>query len=408
MKMEQILENGNREAMFLSHDKFRLIIDIEKGMVPELSFKKENGWINAHWNPWFRANSGEIWNENIHGEFWKSPLLYDIAGNFSCIPNFGPDCKVRNYNIPAHGFTADGKWCVNEKKNLISDEFIGFNSILQKNSHPFHYEKTDLIIKDHDVHYSGITILNTGTDIEPYNYAWHNTVGAPFLERGCIVDNNAVVFAVPAQGGEFDSTGRLEFGAETDSLENVPLRNGGVADLRKIPGVIGYTDFISGAVSRDCELCWNTVVNPGLKMVYISFSPGPAATENDEISLYFHDLWMNFGGRSYPPWAAGEGLTDMTFCLGAENATGYFANSLKDSLDNPVLLGFPTYKLIKPGKQKMLLYGTALDIYNDDCLDKGVRTVETDDGYLVLTGYSGKYARIKADWKFQNLKSFAV
>ena len=404
MVQKKIYENGNRPAILLSHDTLRLVIDLEKGMIPEQSIKRENGWLNAHWNPWFRSNSGELWNEEVHSEFWKSSLMYDIAGNFPCVPNFGPDYKTEDYIMPAHGFTAAEKWKFIEK--VKEDNFYtGFKSVLNGNKHPFHYEKIDLIIKDHNSHYSLLDITNTGFKPEPFNYAWHNTIGFPFLESGCLIDNSADIFMVPPEGSEFDDTGRLEFAAKTDSLERVPLRDGGIANLRKVPGVIGYTDFISGAVSRDCKLAWNSVVNPRLKMVYLSFSLAPASCDNGKLPLYFHDIWMNYGGRPFSPWAAADGLTDQSFCLGVENATGYFANGLQLSKKNPELMGNPTYQVLFPGERKSLFYGTLIDIYKNDSLDNGIKEVEPEGKYLVLKGYNGKSTKIETDWNFSVLKS---
>jgi hypothetical protein len=84
------------------------------------------------------------------------------------------------------------------------------------------------------------------------NFGWHNTVGAPFLESGCLISNNAREFAVPPLGTEFDETGRFEPGSTFDSLKAVPLRDGGTADATVVPGPIGYTDFVAGAVPGDC------------------------------------------------------------------------------------------------------------------------------------------------------------
>ncbi len=405
MTINEVRENGGRKAILMSNDRFRTVIDYDKGMVPELSARRGSGWINSHWSPWFRSNSGERWNASRHSDFWKVPLLYDIAGNFPCIPNFGPDHEVNGRLLPPHGITAAETWTHAEASVAAIGSAAVFKTSLKSSLHPFEYRKTDLAAEDHNVLYTALDILNTGTDPEPYNYAWHNTVGAPYLESGCIIDNSAEAFAVPPEGGEFDHTGRLAFGAETDSLKKVPLRNGGTADLREVPGITGYTDFISGAVPGSSHLAWSSVVNPSLKMVYLSFFTGPAAAGKGELPLYFHDLWMNYGGRSYRPWAAEDGATDMTFCLGAENATGWFANGLKSSIEHPVLMGNPTHQVLEPADSRRLYYGTFFGTYEGGSLDSGVKNIEREDGFLVLIGYSGMSSKLKADWNFSLLKS---
>lgn len=397
----KIQEAGKREAVLLTNGKIRVVIDADKGMIPELSTQFNDGWINAHWLPWFRANEGHTWNEKVHSDFWKAPLLYDIAGNFPCVPNFGPDNSVDSYNLPPHGYTAFQKWEQEEPKNDI--ESTSLISTLKEGEHPFRYKKTDVILKNQNVLYTRLDIKNTGTKSEPYNCGWHNTTGSPFLESGCLIDNNAKRFSIPPLGTEFDNTGRLAAGTETDSLESVPLRDGGTVNLRKVPGIIGYTDFITGAVPSDCKLAWCTIVNPRLKLIYLSFFKGPAAVSKNEIPLYFYDLWMNYGGRPFTPWAAVDGLTDQTFCLGAENVTGYFANGLNQAIRNPQLLGNPTILHMKPGEEKSLSYGTMFQEYEGDLFDKGVKSIEASEGELIIEGYSGQIQKIACDCDFKTL-----
>ncbi|MDC7235887.1 MAG: hypothetical protein PQJ58_21875 [Spirochaetales bacterium] len=405
LKSEKIKSAGNRDSVILAHDRFRVILDAQKGMVPDLSCRISDGWINAHWQPWFRSNSGLPWNEKEHSSFWKVPLLFDIAGNFPCIPNFGSGVEMGNYNIPPHGYTAYGTWEQQSPESLSDASGIYCVSSLSEGEHPFRYKKKDLVLHVQNVHYTSLDVTNTGLREEPYNCAWHNTVGPPFLESGCLIDNNADQFKVACEGGEFDSTGRLLPGAETDTLSKVPLRRGGTADLRLVPGVIGYSDFITAAVSDHSETGWSSIVNPRMKLLYLSFFTGPAAMDKDDIPLNFNNLWMNYGGRSYTPWAVRDGLADQTFCLGAENSTGYFANGLKESLENPVLLGKPTYLMLSPGEQRTLHYGTLFQAYPDNILDKGVSSIEPVKGGFIVKGSDGRYVAIKAEWNFESLKS---
>lgn len=402
MKTHKILQEGHREAVLMNNDKIRLVIDANKGMIPELSTKYRGGWINSHWQPWFRANSGQSWNEKQHSSFWKVPLLYDIAGNFPCIPNFGPDHKVGNYNFPPHGFTAFEEWKQDEP--LSQDDSLSLTSWLPEGEHPFSYKKTDLLLKDQNILYTRLNISNKGSSSENFNCAWHNTVGSPFLESGCLIDNNAKQFSVPPKGTEFDDTGCLAFGAESENLEKIPMRNGEFLNARIVPGITGFTDFITGAVPKDCKIGWSAIVNPRLKLIYLSFFKGPAAVEKDELPLYFYDLWMNYGGRPFTPWAAVDGMTDQTFCLGAENATGYFANGLQEALENTELLGNPTYLTLAAGEEKSLYYGTLFQEYENNLLDDGVKDVRAEDNALVIENYSGKTLSIPCDINFSRLK----
>lgn len=405
IESKKIRESGKREAVYMTNGRIRTVIDAEKGMIPELSTRYKDGWLNSHWQPWFRANSGQSWNEKEHSPFWKVPLLYDIAGNFPCVPNFGPDNTVGSYNFPPHGYTAFEKWHQENPRN--TPDSVSLVSSLKEGDHPFRYKKEDLLLKDQNILYTRLDIKNTGSEKEPYNCGWHNTTGSPFLESGCLIDNNAERFSVPPAGTEFDATGQLAYGAETESLVSVPLREGGTVNLREVPGITGYTDFISGAVPSHCELGWCSIVNPRLKLIYLSFFKGPASVSENEIPLFFYDLWMNYGGRPFTPWASVDGMTDQTFCLGAENATGYYANGLNQAIKNPELLGNPTVLHLEPGEEKSLYYGTLFQEYKEDLFDAGIKSVLASEGHLVLEGYSGQDQKIPCDYRFKTLKKDA-
>lgn len=402
MFVQEVKEYGFRDSAFIGNDRLSVLINSEMGMVPQLNCRKGDGWINAHWQPIFRANSGHKWDPQIHEDFWKVPLLYHIAGNFPCCPNFGPGHEVEGYNLPPHGFTSLLKW---DLKALEQREEIVFAKwTLSTKEHPFAYEKTDMVRKDDYSHYMSLKVTNTGTKAEPYNFGWHNTVGAPFLEKGCLINNNAKAFAVPEEGTEFDTTGRLAMGAICESMTEVPTRDGKTVNLKKVPGPIGYTDLLSGAVPEECKIAWSSVTNPKQKLLYMSFFQGPSAVQQGEMPLHFYNYWMNYGGRNFKPWAPMDGSPDQSFCLGAENSIGHFANGLASSLKNPTLLGHPTYKMLEPGESVVLNYGTMFLPYDGNILDKGVYSVEGEEDKLVIEGEGG-YMKAHGLWDFSLLKS---
>ena len=405
MRAVETYDIGKRESALLEHDSFRVMINSDKGMVPELSQRRGDLWCNAHWQPWFRHNGLESWDDSIHSDYWKVPLLFDITGNFPCSPNFGPGHSYKGRELPPHGYTSFLKW---DGPVLEQDEETASASwTLRTDAHPLSYSKRDLIRKDEQVHYAAMRITNNGSELEEMNFGWHNTVGAPFLESGCIISNNARAFAVPPPGTEFDDTGRFEPGAVFDSMKSVPLRDGGTADASIVPGVIGYADLIAAAVPQDCSLGWCAVINPRLKMIYLSWFAGPAAVPGDEISLKFYNYWMNYGGRNFQPWAAEDGGTDRSFCLGAENSISRFANGLAESVANPELLGNPTHLTLSPGESRDLYYATAFISYENDIFDKGLQDVQSADGGLLLTGEKDSMF-LNAQAGFDTLKSMKL
>ena len=410
LEIRRIKDPGGREATLLSNGIIRIIVTDKGGMVPELSIRRQNGWLNAHWQPQFRSNSGIPYDETIHQAFWPVELLYELAGNFPCFPNFGPPGEAYGVAHQAHGLTANGVWQV-ESSGVIENKCAYIKSNIAANdtypSLPISYTKFDMVAAGQPVHYALLTAKNEGSEPLMLNAAWHNTIAPPFLAAGCLIDACADSFAIAPAGGEFDTTGRLSLGAEFDDLKLAPLKDGGTADLRSVPGMIGYTDLICGAVPKDAILGWSAVTNPFLDSIYMTFFKGPAAAGPSDMNLNFNDYWMQYGGRDFPPWAYYEGGTDYTFCLGTENATGAYANGLGYSLEHREVLGRPTLIEIGPGEEKRLSYGTSLFNYQDKTMATGVRRVDPMSTELAVEGHSGSTIHVAAYADFASVEKIA-
>jgi hypothetical protein len=403
----RISELGEREATVLEHDTIRVMIDDIGGMVPELSGNKNGDWINAHWMPWFRSNSGTSYHDKDHGAFWKANLLYHIAGNFPCIPNFGAGHIIDGIDMPPHGWTANETW---RFVSSGSDESCGVVWALStmdspSSAMPLSFSKLDAVITGQAVHYTSLRVRNKGfTDLE-ICAGWHNTVGLPFLYPGCRISGAGKTWMTPPPGSEFDTTTRLALGAEFKSLSAAPLLKGGKADLSVVPFFNGYTDMATGAIPKTARTGWLSLVNPFIKMIYLSFFTGPAAAGSDDIILYFNDLWMQYGGRPFTPWAPYEGGPDMTRCLGVENSVSAFANGLDYARNQKNLMGNPTTITIPAASQKTLRYGTLAAPYGEN-LDEGVDSVDAEEKRLVVKGKESAF--FAADPGFAVLRSLEV
>jgi hypothetical protein len=398
---------GGREATFLENASLRVQIDDIGGMIPVFCGVQDKRHINAHWQPWFRSNSGKPYNDERDGRFWKSELLYNIAGNFPCAPNFGPAHIVNGLKMPPYGWTANLKW--DYKKSGIDEESGAAWALSEMKSPdismPLFFKKIDAIVPGHSVHYSALTISNPSSKNIEICSAYHNTTGAPFLQAGCCISAAANVWTTPPPGGEFDTTTRLALGAEFASLSKAPLIYGGKTDLSIVPYPTGYTDFITGAIPKTSRLGWSSVVNPQLKMAYISFFPGPASvldeTVSDEIILYFNDLWMQYGGRPFTPWSPWEGAPDQTFCLGVANAVGAYAYGLDYACKVKTVLDSPVTVTIPAGGEKTLYYGCLLASYEKNILDSGIVGIDAEEARLVCKSAT-------ESWKFDADSSFAI
>ena len=403
----QATSHLGRSAICLENEKVRTAIDAVGGMMPEFARKGGEALLNAHWVPEFRESSGKSYDPSEHADFWKVKLLYLIAGDFPCSPNFGGACVVDGVELPPHGWAANEEWCI--KAHGVSDNaaiaFARFALPSPAAGMPLVWEKCDMLVDDQAAYYSIMRIKNTGELPIAINLARHNTLGAPFLQPGCRISLCADRFQIAPAGGEFDLSGRLLQGAEFSDLAHAPLRAGGTVDLTEVPGMIGNTDFVTGAIPETLSLGWSCVVNPALGLAYICFFPGAAALPVGEIALSFNDLWLQYGGRPFTPWAQSEGGADRTYCLGTENAVGAYANGLAYARNNPEVLGRPTMFTVPAGGERKLCYATALVELDPDLLEEGVRSIEAEDGVLVLRGRRA-LQRVALDARFSRVRRF--
>jgi hypothetical protein len=377
-----------KRAVILGNDEVRTVIESAGAMVPEFGVRRGAAVLNAHWIPDFRDVSGTPYSQAIHGSYWKVKLLYMLAGDFPCSPSFGAPCEVDGIVHPVHGWTANEEWTIGGVGVDEAARAAWARTTLHSPSQdlPLTWEKTDLVFAGQPAYFSLIRVRNAGTSPVSINLVRHNTVGAPFLTAGCRISVCAERFMAAPADTEFEPTGRLLQGGEFRSLAAAPLRGGGTADLREVPGMIGYTDMVMGAVPEHLALGWSCVVSPLLKLAYVCFFPGEIGLPQGEVAAAFNQLWLQYGGRSFPPWSFDEGGADRTFCLGTENGTSHFGNGLSYARENPELLGRSTLVEIPARGARTLSYGVALVKLDDALVREGVWGVEAETGAMVLKG----------------------
>jgi hypothetical protein len=307
--------------------------------------------------------------------------------------------------MPAHGWTATLKW--DYKKSGIDAESGAAWALSEMKSPdtsmPLSFKKIDAVVPGQSAHYSALDIQNLGGSDIAICCAQHNTVGPPFLQTGCCISAAASIWTTPPLGSEFDTTARLASGAEFSTLSKAPLSFGGQVDLSVVPSPIGYTDFVSGAIPKSAHLGWSSVVNPAVNLAYITFFPGPASgvSGDDEIILCFNDLWMQYGGRPYTPWAQWDGGPDQTYCLGTENAVGAWALGLDYARKVKRVLGSPATVTIPANAKKTLYYGTLFAPYERRILDSGIVGIDSEEAHLVCKSAT-------EFWKFDADPDFTV
>ncbi|HET6412834.1 MAG TPA: hypothetical protein VFG53_12300 [Anaeromyxobacter sp.] len=403
------VEYMGKRAVVLANDEVRTVIEAAGAMVPEFGVRRGAAVLNAHWIPDFRDVSGTPYSQALHGAYWKVKILYMLAGDFPCSPSFGAPCEVDGIVHPVHGWAANEEWTINSVgvDEAAKAAFARTTLHSPVPAMPLTWEKTDLVFAGQPAYFSLIRVKNAGASPISINLVRHNTLGPPFLAAGCRLSVSADRFMAAPEGTEFDPTGRLKMGGEFESLAAAPLRGGGTADLREVPGMIGYTDMVFGAVPEQLALGWSCVVNPVLKLAYVCFFPGMVGLPKGEIAASFNELWLQYGGRPFPPWAFDEGGADRTFCLGTENGTSNFGNGLGYARANPVLLGRPTLVEIPARGVRTLAYGTALVPLDDALVREGVAAVEAEAGAMVLKGVRA-YQRVPVGADFVGARTLTA
>ena len=232
-----LVDDGGRQAILLENDRARVVVDAQGGMMPEFSIRRGKGFLNTHWLPHFRGNGGPRFEARRHAEFWKSGLLYHIAGDFTCAPNFGAGCEVDGVKLPPHGQAASETWkleghgVAKSAAKRPGAAWAAFSLELRQKPMPLSFRKYDVVFEGQPAFYSLLRIANRGAGAVVINIGRHATLGPPFLQAGCLVSVGAHSFMTPPRGSEFDMTGRLALGVEFPDLASAPLREVGTVDL---------------------------------------------------------------------------------------------------------------------------------------------------------------------------------
>lgn len=332
-------------GVWLKNSDSRLFIQAFGGMTPEFAakahFSGEIHWVNTHWNPHFRTPFSGSLNSNNEEErqYWGIELLRQAAGCFPCGPTFGPG----NDLLLPHGDLANGTWSLDHldsEQNQICWSLLGGYEAL-------HYRKWDKLAQSGATHIMMLEAENRQAHAVDINLAWHTTLGAPFLERGCHISTNCHQFITPHLGTEFDATCSIEPNSDFSSLKEAPGRNGTLQDRAIMPGYNGHADFITG-VSDDKHHLWSVCVNPFLNLAYLSTIP--LSRLKNQSNASFMNYWMHSGGRHFVPWADYEGGVDRNYALGMESAIGASCFGLDHSKAHRTLLNKPTVIELLPGQ----------------------------------------------------------
>lgn len=234
-------------------------------------------------------------------------LLSHLRGDFFCLP-FGPQ-----ENGPPHGETANGDWheegsSAGELRLKMDTEDTGCRV------------SKSVMIRDNDTALY-LTHLVEGLRGR-WSYGSHPILDLSNLDEGaCRVSVSAFrwgstyhgLFSNP-ENGEYQS---LRQDARFDSLADVPMCDGGLADLTRHPARLGFDDLIMVASDQgEAPFAWTACRLDG----YVWFS---LKESRDFPATLF---WMSNGGRHGAPWSGRHRKR-----LGLEEVRSYFCDDVEAS-----------------------------------------------------------------------------
>lgn len=401
LEVKRINDIVGRQGTLLTNGLIRVVVEDFGGMTPELSYRNEKTYVNTHFVPHFRGSSSP-YDEHKHKE-WGAKLAHELAGTWPCFPNFGNPSFERSYDVPVCGHTAQGVWDI-LSYGANEDFCYQVGTMGGKHTENIYYKKYDILLKEESVYYQVIKIKNNRDEVFNFGGALHNTTGGTFIEKGCKIAASADLYHTPPVSHDPNQIERLKINVSFDNLKNAPLNGVGTVDLTTVPGLVGYTDFLTGRIPQDADLGWMGIVNPNLNSLYLTFFKGPKSIAPNEFTFLFNHLWLQYGGRNYLPWSKFEGGFDQTLAVGVESGISAWGYGLDYCDKNPVLMGNPTIIPLLPNEEKTLYHGTFVGKLENDGLKIGIKSIKRQRNRLAIQSEDNKTITLLADSFFEKIQ----
>jgi len=113
---------------------------------------------------------------------------------------------------------------------------------------PLAWTRCDLVLPGQPAYFTVMRISNGSKASQAINVARTTPSAPPSCRAGCRIQLCAERFLAAPSGTEFDDTGRLVQGAEFSSLAPRRSAPAGPSISGIVPGMVGWTDFVTGAV----------------------------------------------------------------------------------------------------------------------------------------------------------------
>ena len=242
-------------------------------------------------------------------------------------------CQYQGRAIPFHGEVATLPWAYAVEEESPAEVSVRFTVRCRQT--PFELTRRMRLQRDQPTVFMEETVRNLSD--APAHFVWghHCVVGEPFLEAGCRLHTPARVLHTAPQMGE--ETASLEAG-QTGRWPLARRRDGGLADLRHIPGPEAHTH--DGAFLTDLDGGWAAVTNPRLNLTL--------SLHWDPTIFKWLVVWMPYGGCEAMPL---QGI----YALGIEPWTARY--NLERSLANNTALELAGHASLSTGLQATIQEG---------------------------------------------------
>ncbi len=303
-------------------------------------------------------------------------LLKVLRGDFFCLPFGGSECSPH-----PHGATANLDW-----KLLSSSDNKLILEIKPEDIGGSVTKEISLVDGQHAIYQQHRIAGVDGS----YNYGHHPIIefpeeGGPFEIRTSPFKYGQVYpgpFENPDEGGHSS----LKQGAVFDSLDNVPLADGGSASLLSYPARDGFDDLVLFSALDD-HFAWTVITLDGYAWIALK----------DPKQFPSTLFWISNGGRDYTPWNK-----EHRRRIGIEDVCSYFHEGCEKSPTKNHLneLGIPTSNTFEKENPTVLKH-----IQMVHPIDAEFGTVESiqrdEDGKgIFLINKEGEREFAAVNWKF--------
>jgi len=314
------------------------------------------------------------------------PMLKVLRGDWFCMPFGGNEKAYRKEKYQPHGETANRAWTFKGTQREKDRTTLKLSMDFQARAG--RVEKRVMLVDGHRAVYQRHTLTGFSG---PMNLGHHAVLKLPDEPECGLISTSPFVWG-QAFPGQFESPAAKGYsallsGTRFDTLARVPMICGGTTDLSRYPARRGFEDLAMLVSATKAPFAWTAVSFPKQKQVWFALK--------DPRVLRSTLMWFSNGGRHYAPWNGRH-----VNVLGLEEVTSYFHTGLAESAaENPLSMsGHATVLQLDPKTPTQVNY-----IMAAAPIPRGfdrVKTIDQENGGVVLTSDSGKRAIAHVDLSF--------